>query len=141
MLADPLVVTRDWTTITADASENLSMAALERDSNHSLYGYDDAASANYEKWRLFVGHQYGKRARYTVRLTNSGIIPDFLIDGNNTTFSQSCYVVFDNPIAGAIDLSSSGLDHINLMLHTIGSFLVSVDTAAPLFRRIMAGET
>jgi hypothetical protein len=141
MLADPLVVTGDWTTITPDATENISMPALERAADHSLYGYDDPTSANYEKWRIFTGHQYGKRSRYTVRITNSGIIPDFLIDGNQTTFQQSCYVVFDAPNTGAIDLSTSGLARPQKMLHMLGSFLVSVDTADPLFLRILRGET
>jgi len=141
MLADPLVAVRDWTTITTDAGMNLSMPALERAADHSLYGYDDPASTQGEKWRLFVGHQYGKRSRYTARITNSGLTPDVIIDGNNTTYSQSCYVVFDAPNVGTIDVTGSGPSTPNLMMHMIGALLVSVDTADPIFRRILNGET
>lgn len=142
MLADPLVVRPDMTTITYDASEDYSLPALERAADHSLYG-TGPTGATQETWRMFIGHQYGRRNRYTARLTVSGLIPDLIVDNNNSQYSQSCYVVFDCPNVGPINPAAyeTGINLPNLMLKSIGNLLVSVDTADPTFRRVLAGET
>jgi hypothetical protein len=141
MLADPLVIRSDMSTITYDATWDQSFPRIESGNGFSLYGTgpDDTQ----ETWRWFVGHQFGKRNRYTARVTVSGLVPDLLIDNNNSRYSQSCYVVFDAPPVGAINPAAyaSGINLPNVMLKSIGNLLVSVDTADPIFRRIMAGET
>lgn len=137
MFADPLTVVTDHTTITNDTTA--SYAAIERAADHSLYR--SAGSDFSESWDLFVGHQFGRRNRYTARLTVSGLYPDLLIDGNNSRFSQSCYVVFDSPNIGPVNPYASGITMPNAMIKAIGGLLVSVDTASPVFARVLAGET
>jgi hypothetical protein len=140
MFADPLTITGDWSTITADAGENQVFQAIERAADHSLYGQNDGSPSEY--WRLYIGHQFGRRNRYTVRLTVNGLTPDLLIDGNNSQYTQSCFVVFDSPSVGPINPSGySGISLPNYMMKLIGGFLVSVDTADPLFKRVLNGET
>lgn len=141
MLADPLTVNADWTAITVDAGENMIFPALERAADHSLYG-TGPDGATLETWRLFVGHQYGRRNRYTARVTVSGLTPDLIVDGNNSQFSQSCFVVFDCPNTGPINPSAySSITLPQYMMKIVGGLLVSVDTAAPIFSRVLAGET
>lgn len=50
--------------------------------------------------RLSVAHQYGKRARRTIRIDHSKIAPDPLISAQNIKFSMSCYLVVDVPPTG-----------------------------------------
>ncbi len=141
MLADPLVLRGDWTTITADGGEDNSLAALERAGDHSTYGFGPSGTTQ-EAWRMFIGHQYGKRNRFTARLTVSGLVPDLLIDNNNSRFSQSCYVVFDCPSTGPVNPAAyTSISLPNYMMKTIGGLLISVDTADPTFARVLLGET
>lgn len=140
MLADPLTLTTDWTTITADATENFVFPALERAADHSSYGTFDAVTQ--EKMTLFVGHQYGRRNRFTVRLTVDGLTPDLILDGNNSKFSQSCYVVFDCPPTGPVNpaaYSTISLPHY--MMKAIGGLLIGINDADPVFQRVVNGET
>lgn len=144
MLADPFVATSDWTTITVDASENWSFPATERDAVHSLYSTALESNDLPGTASIFVGHQYtGRRNRYTFRITADTIIPDVLLDGKSSRVNQSCYVVFDTPPTGAFDYPnySSGLHLPQQMMKVVGATLISVDSADPLFMRILHGET
>lgn len=145
MLADPLTLTADWTTLTADAGENVSFTASERASDHSTYKFvDQDSTGKTVTWTLFNGHQYGRRNRFTSRMTVDTLMPDLLVPANNSKFSQSVYVVADLPPSGSFEPyggTPPNIESINLMMHLIGGLLVSVDTADPLFRRIINGET
>lgn len=142
MLADPLVVNSNWTTITAVGGESFSMPAVERAADHSTYQLVDSGGAGDIPFTMFIGHQYGKRNRYTARLTVAGLAPNLLFDGQSSRFSQSCYVVFDVPPAGIQEpYSSPTYATSKTMMRMIGSLLVSVGAADPVFTRILAGET
>lgn len=144
MLADPLIVVGDWTTVTADAGESLSLPASERAADHSTYKLVDVDSDGRPvTWTVFVGHQYGKRSRYTVRITVDTVLPDLLTPANNAKVSQSVYVVADVPNTGVFEPYSSApsFPSFNKMMKQLGSFLISVDTADPIFRRVVDGET
>jgi hypothetical protein len=144
MLADPLVVVGDWTTITADSGEDLSFPASERAADHSTYKFADVdEDGRPVTWTMFVGHQYGKRSRYTIRLTVDSVLPDLLSPANNAKVQQSVYVVADVPNTGVFEPYSEApaIPTFNKMMHMIGGFLVSVDTAVPVFRRVVDGET
>lgn len=145
MFADPLTLTADWTTITADAGENISFAASERAADHSTYRFaDQDANGKPVTWTLFTGHQYARRNRFTARLTVDSLMPDLLVPANNSKFSQSVYVVADVPPSGPFEPyegTPPTLETICAMMHAIGGLLISVDTADPLFRRIINGET
>jgi hypothetical protein len=138
MLADPLVLVTDWTAITAEGGEVLSLPVTERAADHSLYQFTEPGA---ETWKVFTGHQYGRRSRYTARAQVSGLVPDLLIDGNNSLVTQSCYVVFDCPPSGPVNFNASGKTTAQVMMHVIGSLLHSVDTADPIFMRLVNGET
>lgn len=140
MFADPLVLVSDWDTITKDAASDLSLPAIERAADHSTYQVGPDGSNN-EYWTLLVGHQYGRRSRFTARLTVKALTPDLLIDGNNSQFTQSCYVVFDSPNSGPVNINTSGMSTQQRMMKAIGSLLISVDTADPIFMRVLSGET
>jgi hypothetical protein len=141
MLADPLVVTSDWSTITADAGENWSIPAIERAADHSRY-QTELVTGN-GTLGIFIGHQYGRRNRFTFRVDAAAVIPDVFVDNNNSKATQSCYVVFDAPSIGAFDYPdySSGLHLPQTMMKMVGGALISVDTADPLFLRVLNGET
>lgn len=145
MFADPLTLTGDWTTITADASENVVFVATERAADHSLYRFhDESADGRAVEWKLFLGHQYGRRNRFTARLTVDSVIPDILNSSLSSQFSQSVYVVADVPPTGPYDPYFDGsptLVNIKNMMHVIGGLLISVDTADPAFFRVINGET
>lgn len=144
MLADPLVVVGDWSTITADSGENVSLPASERAADHSTYKFVETDEDGRPiTWTVFVGHQYGKRNRYTVRVTVDSVLPDLLSPEKNARVSQAVYVVADVPLTGVFEPYSEApaIATINKMMHMLGSFLVSVDTAVPVFRRVIDGET
>jgi hypothetical protein len=140
MFADPLTVNSDWSTITVDSGENIVFQAIERAADHSTYAPNDNSAT--ETWKLFIGHQYGRRNRYTARVTVSGLTPDLIVDGNNSQYTQSCFVVFDCPNVGPVNPSGySNISLPNYMMKMIGGLLVSVDTADPIFKRVINGET
>lgn len=50
--------------------------------------------------KLAMSNTYGKRTRRMVRLDHKKIAADPLQPSTNTTFSMSCYLVADVPLAG-----------------------------------------
>jgi hypothetical protein len=139
MFADPLVLTRDWTTLTANAAQNLSPPASERAADHSTYRTLDADQNDHV---LFIGHQYGRRSRFTARYTVTGFMPSLTVPDQNVSFNQSCYVVCDVPSTGPIQATSTSSNIFRFQMKTIGGFLVSSGVAVdPLFARVLNGET
>jgi len=94
---------------------------------------------------VFIGHQFGRRSRYTARYTISGLTPDLILDGNNSRFTQSVYVVVDTPPSGPVDLYGSPGTPITMLqaqMLAIGGLLVETDAQLPLiFDRVANGET
>lgn len=138
MFADPTVMIRDYTTITANAGYNLGFPASERAADHSTYRTVDADNNDHV---LFVGHQYGRRNRFTVRYTISGVTPALLVPDQNQSFSQSCYAVFDCPTSGPIDGTGSVTLLTRKLMNGIGGYLTSITGADPLMVRVVKGET
>jgi hypothetical protein len=140
MFTDPLNLVRLHSTITADGASTISMAASERAADHSTYRYVDADGNDHV---LFVGHNYGRRSRFTARYSISGFTPSALVPADNVGFSQSVYVVADVPSYGPIQSTSTLTSLFRRQMQGIGSLLVvqgavSVD---PLFARVVNGET
>jgi hypothetical protein len=141
MLADPLVVNSLWSTVTVNAAGNASLPCIERAPNHSLYRTVDADGTVHD---IFIGHQFGRRNRYTVRYNVSGLTPDLILDGNNSRYSQSVYVVVDVPPTGPVGNSNfvAPSDLITYMTKVIGGFMVETEAQLPnVLDRVIKGET
>lgn len=52
------------------------------------------------EWRLEVSHNYGRRTRHLVRLTNTKVVSDPLVPDRNIPVSMSTYIVVDVPLNG-----------------------------------------
>ncbi|DAD52063.1 TPA_asm: coat protein [ssRNA phage Zoerhiza.1_14] len=50
--------------------------------------------------QLTARHQYGRRTRRTIRLTQKKIVPDPLVPATNMPASVSAYLVIDHPPTG-----------------------------------------
>lgn len=139
MLADPLVVCQDYTTITQNAGNLVSFPCSERASDHSTYRYTDTL---FQDHVIKTAHQYGKsRNRFTMRYDVAGLLPNTLAPAENVNFSQSVYVVMDVPFSGPVSpAANAGL--ARKMCVTIGGFLVSVNSDPTFFARlVLLGET
>lgn len=145
MFSDPLTLHSDWSAITVDAGQDFVFAASERASDHSTYRFVDYdTNTKPVNWTLFMGHQYNRRRRFTGRVTMDTLLPDLLTPANNSQFSASCYVVVDLPSSGYFEPyggTPPAIASINSMMKMVGGLLVSVDTADPLFLRVLNGET
>lgn len=137
MFSDPLVLTRDWSTITANAGSNISMPASERAADHSTYRNVDAVGNDHV---FFIGHSYGKRSRFTASYEVKGFIPTVVDPTTNTPFTQRVYVVVDVHPNGPVNTVSSETNILRKQLAGVGGFLIGV-AADPLFVRIVNGET
>lgn len=137
MFSDPLVMTRDYTTLTANAGSNLSLPASERAADHSTYRGLDAALNDHV---VFIGHQYGRRTRITARYSVSGYSPSLGVPDTNTIFTQSVYVVADVPPGGPIHSAGTETNIFRKQCVWVGSMLVAV-AADPTFLRAVNGET
>jgi hypothetical protein len=141
MFAEPFVLTRKFTTITPDATSDLSFVASERASDHSTYR---AIDADLNDHILFIGHQFGRRNRITCRYTVTGFTPSLLAPDQNTTFSQSCYVVADVPPSGPLQNTTTLGSLFRQQMRGIGSLLIAAGavTVEPVFgRAVNLGET
>lgn len=138
MFADPLVLVRNWSVITA-AANDISIPASERAADHSSYRTQDTDLNDH----LFtIGHQYGRRNRVTARYTVTGYTPSLLVPDQNQTFSQSVYVVADVPPGGPIEATSTITNIFRCQLKAIGGLLISVGLGTdPTFYRAIKGET
>jgi len=101
-----------------------SLPAIARNDVSSTYKKDD------DSYKLTVGHQYGKRKRFTVRLDAQKIAPDPLVASNNLQYTSSAYLVIDAPNVG----------YTNAELKDIALALSSWATSANLLK-VLGGET
>lgn len=141
MFTEPLTLTRRFTTITPDATDDIVFVASERAGDHSSYR---AIDSDQNEHVLFIGHQYGRRTRVTMRYTVSGFSPSLLVPDQNSTFSQSVYVVADVPSSGPIQSTLAQTSLFRKQMKGIGSYLViaGAGTVEPLFgRAVNLGET
>lgn len=142
MFSDPFTLNRRYSALTVDAAGDIVLAASERAADHSSYR---AVDVDLNDHLLFIGHQYGsRRNRFTARYTISGFTPSLLAPDQNSTFTQSVYVVADVPPSGPVQNTSTLSNIFRNQLKGIGSFLVIAGAATvdPLFARaITSGET
>lgn len=71
-----------------------SMPRTSSGENQGEFRKDDAS------YKLAISHQYGKRTRRTIRLSNDKIAADPLTPANNVKNSMSVYIVVDVPAVG-----------------------------------------
>jgi len=116
MFADPQSVT-----VNAVAQ---SLPATARNGTSSEYTKDD------QSYKLTIGHQYGNRKRFTIRLDTNKIAADPLASANNQRYSASAYIVIDGPNVG----------YTNAELQQLASALSSWATSANLLK-VLGGET
>lgn len=101
-----------------------SLPATERNGGSSLYKKDD------DSLKLTIGHQYGKRNRFTVRLDAQKTAPDPLVAANNQLYTASVYLVMDKPLVG----------YSNAEVRDIATALSAWATSANLLK-VLGGET
>jgi hypothetical protein len=116
MFADPQSVT-----VNAVAQ---SLPATARNGTSSEYTKDD------QSYKLTVGHQYGNRHRFTVRLDANKIAADPLASANNQRYSSSVYLVMDKPVVG----------YTNAEIRDIAAALTAWATSSNLLK-VLGGET
>lgn len=116
MFADPQSIT-----VNAVAQ---SLPATERNGQSSVYKKDD------DTYRLTIGHQYGKRNRFTVRVDAQKTAPDPLVASNNQVYTLSAYLVVDKPPVG----------YTNAEARDIAVALSAWATSANLLK-VLGGET
>lgn len=140
MFSDPLVLTRDWTTITANAARNLSLACSERAPDHSSYRFTDSQGTDFT---FKAAHSYGRsRNRFTIRLDAAGILATVADPTQYAQASQSCYAVFDCPSVGPIMALGTTTNLAREQMTAIGGLLVAVGADPTFLTRVaIAGET
>jgi len=137
MYADPLVLPTKASAITT--ASNLTFAAIERAPDHSTYQFiDPTAGVTYT---LFMGHQYGKRQRHTVRFSASGMDTDPLNAALKVPYSQSVYVVADIPIGGYVGGATYATALMVQQLGLIGNLILKQAANPDFMTKNLAGET
>jgi hypothetical protein len=116
MFADPQSIT-----VNAVAQ---SLPATARNGTSSEYTKDD------QTYKLTIGHQYGNRKRFTVRVDTNKIAADPLASANNQRYSASAYLVIDGPNVG----------YTNAELRDLATALSAWATSANLLK-VLGGET
>lgn len=102
-----------------------SLPAISRTVDQSTYQKDDAT------YKLTIGHTFKpERNRFMVRLDANKVAADPLTSANNRVYSQSCYVVFDKPVAGYSNLEA------RLMILALTAWL-----SAANIDKVLGGET
>lgn len=141
MFSDPLTANCKWSALTPDTTEDFPFVCTERAADHSKYSL--AADADGTSFDLLIAHQYGKRNRFTVRITANGVTPDLLNDGLSSRFSQSVYVVVDTPPSGHVltTLYPASTPLVRYMAGVIADFLSEAALASTKIERVVAGET
>jgi hypothetical protein len=135
MLADPLVlysaIDRTAAQLHAGTDSTISLVCTGRSPTSSTYRYEFSSSHFIE---VFVGHQYGKRNRYTVRVTESELVTDPIDSSKNSVRTESAYFVVDRSLLGASTSSVS----LQTML---GVFLLKPSDVANAAAAVLQGQT
>jgi hypothetical protein len=71
--------------------------SLPRTSSAIAYGDFTASDGSV---KMTVSHQYGKRVRRTIRVTETALTADPFVPDRNNQSSMSCYLVIDTPVNG-----------------------------------------
>jgi len=140
MLADPFVLGTVVTTALVMGT-NQSYPRTGGDNLGSSYRFLDVDGND---WVLSVKHQYGRtRNRFTLRADVSGLVPSTAVPAENSSFSQSCYVVFDCPVSGPIVTTTTVGAIDRRLCYAVGQNLVGAAAVDPLFlsRIVKGGET
>jgi hypothetical protein len=137
MYADPLVLPTKASALTT--ASNLTFPAVERASDHSTYVLFDATSGY--TFTVFMGHQYGKRQRHTIRMTAAGMDTDPLNASLKVPFSQSVYVVADVPQGGYVGGSTYATSLMVQQCGVIGNLLLAAGANPSFLSKNLAGET
>lgn len=129
MFADPL--TLDTTTSVFTTSDSVALPAISRGVDSSSYALN-AVRGSSERWEIFIGHQFGKRNRTTMRITVKDSVTD-PVTGFVTPVSNSYYVVSDkHPL---FDPTTE-----DYAFNALATFMVAIGGPKE-FDRIELGET
>lgn len=135
MLTDPQTFT--WVlgingaTATGGGTTSSNFVAISRTDTSSTYRY----TIDSTHWiDLFVGHQYGKRNRFTMRFTEVELVPDPTNTELNIQKSTSYSVVADRSLLGA------ATNEIKL-LTALGMSVITLTDGTMKFGRVLIGET
>jgi hypothetical protein len=137
MFADPLSL-QDVAATAIDSSafygtgaQYLSFVCTGRSPTNSTYRYTVSSSHYID---LFIGHQYGKRNRFTVRLTENELVTDPIDSTKNSVKSSTAYIVIDRSLLGA------GTNERH-MQHILANVLFTPTGSTPMIDKVTGGET
>jgi hypothetical protein len=137
MFTDPFVFTTTMATAATDAntfagagSATTSFVCTGRGPTSSTYRAT-YSSTNYVD--LLISRQVGKRNRYTVRLTETELVPDPINSELNTQKTSTVYVVAD---VGVLGTGTHWVQACNVLAR----FLLTLDTAKRL-DYVLQGQT
>lgn len=111
---------------------NGSAVTLPRTASGVDNGGFTAADGNV---KMTVSHQYGKRARRTVRIDHKKIVPDELLTSVSKQVSTSVYVVVDAPLVGY-----NGAEQKQI-IDALAAWLAAGTGAANNALRLVGGES
>jgi hypothetical protein len=137
MLADPLVLIRTMPTALNNALLGgtgvayRSFAATGRGPTSSTYRSVISSTNSID---CFVGHQLGKRERYTVRLTENELVANPVEPTKNSVKTSTIYIVVDRSLLGA------GA-HEEECLNAMAYLAIKPADVAALIQRVLARET
>jgi len=134
MFPDPNPVTFVLATSTATifaGATNQDFVCTGRGPTSSTYRYTISDSHFID---MTIGHQYGKRNRYTVRFTESELVADPINPSVNSLKTSTAYVVVDRSLLGA------GTNQTKL-LNALGVFLLTTTTEDASMVAVLNGET
>jgi hypothetical protein len=137
MLADPTYGTSvSATAITAAALAGagvglLGFAATGRGLTNSTYRYNISSSHFID---MFVGRQVSKRARFTIRLTETELVADPIEPAKNQVKTSTAYIVIDRSLLGA---GSNEVQMNNILAH----FLIKPVDANSFASSVLNGHT
>jgi len=136
MFADPLVLAggtwgRTAAQLITDEGSRPNYVCTGRGLTNSTYRYvfDDSHYID-----VFIGHQLGKRRRYTVRLTENELVPDLINTELNAVKSTTAYLVVDRSVLGA------GTSEVQMFAALAGMLITPSDQDAQVLR-VLNGET
>jgi len=134
MLADPLIlesVNALGATAYSAGHSTWSFVCTGRGPTSSTYRYSVSSSHYID---IFVGHQYGKRNRFTIRLTETELVTDPIDSTKNSVKTSTAYVVVDRSLLGAGTNETKMLQSLAYVCNTFSD-------APSLVSLILGGQT